>query len=219
MVLVSKKVAEKIQTQPKELTLKSKRVSSSFNANLGKLLNIIQQSTKNTVNNVSNIENNNKGLLFYIDKKEQFNNLTAEQIDTVINFFIEKTAPNIANKENVYKVFLDEFNNYKRLSNVMAKPIMTPKSKAVASSDEMVKPMLTVKSKAVASSDEMVQPMAKAQKEMVVSSKKVGAKRQTLGKGRDLTQPEAAVMMDESGAITANLMPIKKGRPKKKKDA
>lgn len=63
----------------------------------------------------------------------------------------------------------------------------------------------------------IIQPMARKPM-MVVSSKKVGAKRQTLGKGRDLTQPEVPLMMDEAGVLNANLMPIKKGRPKKKKD-
>jgi len=95
-------------------------------------------------------------------------------------------------------------------------PDMVLVSKKVA--EKMVKPMLTVKSKGIASSDEMVQPMAKAQKEMVVSSKKVGAKRQTLGKGRDLTQPENPVILNESGALVPDMGPIKKGRPKKKKD-
>jgi len=95
-------------------------------------------------------------------------------------------------------------------------PDMVLVSKAVAE-EASVKPMMTVKSKKVSSvKEEMVEPMAKAEKEMVVSSKKVGAKRQTLGKGRDLTLPESAVMMDEEGVLTANLLPTKKGRPKKK---
>jgi hypothetical protein len=110
-------------------------------------------------------------------------------------------------------------------------PDMVLVSKKVA--EEMaVKPMLTQirkdkskmrdkeldRVKSELSGMPIIQPMALAQKEMVVSSKKVGAKRQTLGKGRDLTQPEVALMMDEAGVLNANLMPIKKGRPKKKKD-
>jgi len=95
-------------------------------------------------------------------------------------------------------------------------PDMVLVSKAVAQ-EMAVKPMLTVKSKKVSSvKEEIVEPMAKAQKEMVVSAKKVSAKRQTLGKGRDLTLPESAVMIDEEGMLNANMIPTKKGRPKKK---
>ena len=52
--------------------------------------------------------------------------------------------------------------------------------------------------------------------DLVMTSKPVGAKRQTLGKGRDLIQPVADVMLDETGTLFPVMGPIKKGRPKKK---
>lgn len=53
-------------------------------------------------------------------------------------------------------------------------------------------------------------------KELTVKSVKVAAKRQTLGKGRDLTQPP--VVLDETGTIVPDMVPVKKGRPKKNKE-
>jgi len=50
---------------------------------------------------------------------------------------------------------------------------------------------------------------------LTVKSVKVASKRQSTGKGRDLTQPEVPIMMDESGTLNTNLIPTKKGRKKK----
>jgi len=108
-----------------------KTVSSSFNANLTKLFNIIQQTIKNLVAGVSNSENNNKGLYFYVDKKELFNDLTEAEIDSAVKFFVNKTSPNLSNKENVYKTFLDAFNNYKRLSIAMTDKSQIRKNKSM----------------------------------------------------------------------------------------
>lgn len=53
--------------------------------------------------------------------------------------------------------------------------------------------------------------------DLVMTSKKIASKRQTLGKGRDLTQPENPVILDDTGTLVPNMGPVKKGRPSKKK--
>lgn len=73
------------------------------------------------------------------------------------------------------------------------------------------------KPKKVKKSNEPMVERPPSASDLVMTSKKVGAKRQTLGKGRDLTQPENPVMLDESGTVVPVMGPVKKGRPPKKK--
>lgn len=66
------------------------------------------------------------------------------------------------------------------------------------------------------SSEPMVERPPSAS-DLVMTSKKVAAKRQTLGKGRDLIQPTNPVILDETGTLVQDMGPVKKGRPKKTK--
>jgi len=68
--------------------------------------------------------------------------------------------------------------------------------------------------KAKKSNEPMVERPPSA--DLVITSKSVGSKRQTLGKGRYLTQPENPVILSESGTLVPDMGPVKKGRPKKK---
>ena len=77
---------------------------------------------------------------------------------------------------------------------------------------------LEIKPKKAKKSNEPMVERPPSASDLVMTSKPVGAKRQTLGKGRDLTQPVPDVMLDESGTLFPVMGPVKKGRPKKKKD-
>ena len=77
---------------------------------------------------------------------------------------------------------------------------------------------LEIKPKKPKKSNEPMVERQPSPSDLVMTSKKVGAKRQTLGKGRDLTQPTNPVILDDTGTLIPVMGPVKKGRPKKNKD-
>jgi hypothetical protein len=78
------------------------------------LLSIISTSIYNSVQKINDVDNNNKGLLFYLENKDFFNSLSDLQINNFITVYVSQKVPNLKNPQNVQLGFRDKFDNYKR---------------------------------------------------------------------------------------------------------